>query len=147
MGIYEILRTRDKRREVCREMGDIQIYINIKDTVSEMLEIDDQTIETWGEMGVFIEGNATKKTRRHGAAVDRSAVLTLKHEISAPGEQDANEVHGSSFRVVQEFEKAGKEEGDRVDLRFLICCSTSERVGEKSQERRYCQHCQIFQQP
>ena len=31
-----------------------------KDTVVEMLKINGQAIETWGEMEIFINGNANK---------------------------------------------------------------------------------------
>ena len=42
------------------DMRKIPIYMKIEDTVIEMLEIDDQAIKTWGEMGIFIDGNANK---------------------------------------------------------------------------------------
>ena len=42
-----------------------------------------------------------------GVALEKSAVLTLRHEIAPPVAQDAKKVRGPSFRVVQEPKRLG----------------------------------------
>ena len=54
----------------------------------------------------------------NGVVVEKYAVLSLRHEIAPPAEQHTDEVQGSSFRVVQEFENAGDEESKYLDLVF-----------------------------
>ena len=51
---------------------------------------------------------------------EKYATLTLKHEISAPAEQNPKKVRGPSFRVVQEPETAGEGGSSCLDLCFFL---------------------------
>ena len=83
------------------DMKNIPIYIKIKDTVIEMLEIDDQAIEIWAQMGFLMKENANEIERgvvnSDGVMVEKFAVLTPRQEIAPPVEQDSNKVQGPSF--------------------------------------------------
>ena len=66
-----------------------------------------------GEWSVWRSGS-------DGVAVGGLAVLTLRQEIAPPAGQHKKKFQGPSFRVMQEPKGAGKEESERIDLRFFI---------------------------